>query len=265
MNSERIRNRVVALVVVAGALWAAPSAGAATTVGQVAVEAEPTNCTPQTALVTTGISSGTSFVVPAGGGVITSWQTRAGSMSAGTNAKLKIYRTTMDPDQFLVVGQTGFQPITAGAVGGPSAVNGPFPARITVQAGDYVSILTGGNGGPCLSQTASAMDVSRVTQGAGDTATGMNTAFFPGSGNTMQRANVAAVLEGDADGDGFGDESQDNCLGVSGSQAGCPAPSGPGPQEPTAKHKKKKKCKKKGKHHSAATPSGGLAKKCKKK
>src|SRR5205085_6950130 len=103
MKRERIRTRVVVLVVVAAALWAAPAAGAAMTVGQVAVEADPTNCTPQTALVTTAVSSGTSFIVPAGGGVITSWQTRAGSGSAGTNAKLKVYRATMNPDQFLVV------------------------------------------------------------------------------------------------------------------------------------------------------------------
>lgn len=33
---------------------------------------------------------------------------------------------------------------------------------------------------------------------------------------------VAATVEGDADGDGFGDETQDKCAGTPGSVQGCP-------------------------------------------
>jgi uncharacterized repeat protein (TIGR01451 family) len=43
-----------------------------------------------------------------------------------------------------------------------------------------------------------------------------------GANLANERVNVSARLEGDADGDGFGDESQDACLGLPGSVAGCP-------------------------------------------
>jgi hypothetical protein len=192
---------------------AVPAAHAAVTVGQLAFEDNPTNCTPATALVTTEVAALTPFSAPSSG-VITSWQTKAGDGSGGTDAKLKIFRATANPDQFLVVGQSAFQPITA------SSVNGPFPVRIPVEAGDYVSIRTGSNGGPCLSQTAIEADVSRVTQGEPDTPTG-STTFFVGT-NTQQRANVAATLEPDGDRDGWGDETQDRCVGVPGPIEGCP-------------------------------------------
>jgi hypothetical protein len=73
----------------------------------------------------------------------------------------------------------------------------------------------------------------------------------------MSHANVTAVLEPDADADGFGDETQDSCVGMNGPQSGCPAPPAatPQPAAPTTKKKckrskkiapgKKKKCKKK--------------------
>jgi hypothetical protein len=199
------------------ALATAQPAGAATTVGQVSMEVNPNNCPPATIFVTTAVSAGTAFTVPAGGGVITSWQTNAGSGSGGTDAKLKVFRATGDPNQFLVVGQSALEPITA------SSLNGPFPARIPVQAGDYVSIRPGNNGGPCDTSTGNMADSSRVSQGGADTPDGSTTLFNP-TPNTAQRANVSASLEADADGDGFGDETQDNCLGAAGPLNGCPRP-----------------------------------------
>jgi hypothetical protein len=38
-----------------------------------------------------------------------------------------------------------------------------------------------------------------------------------------QRVNVSATLEPDADADGFGDETQDQCVGSAGPQSGCAA------------------------------------------
>lgn len=182
----------------------AGTAGAAVTVGQVAGPTQTNNCPPETALLTLTVSSGPGFTVPAPGGVITSWTTRTDASNNGTDAKLKVYRATADPDEFLVVGQSEFQPFTS------PGVKGPFLTRISVQAGDWVSLLPGGNGGPCLAITSDNGDQSRVTQGAGDTPTGQNTPFFACC-NLGQRGNVAAVLEPDADNDGFGDETQDAC------------------------------------------------------
>jgi hypothetical protein len=231
----------VTLLALGLALAIAQPAGAATTVGQVSNNANPNNCPPSSILVTTAVSSGTPFTVPAGGGVITSWQTNAGSGSGGTDAKLKIFRATGDPDQFLVVGQSALEPITA------SSLNGPFPARIPVQAGDYVSIRPGNNGGPCNTLTANMTDSSRVSMGEADTPNGSTTLFNP-TPNTEQRANVSASLEADADSDGFGDETQDPCPGVTGTLDGCvspaPPPSGSGQQPLVTPAVAPKKCKK---------------------
>ena len=197
------------------ALATAPSAGAATTVGQVSNNADPNNCPPSTMLLTTAVSSGAGFTIPAGGGVISSWETNVGSGSTGTDAKLKVMRTTDVANEFLVVGQSASKPMTA------SALNGPFGVRIPVQAGDFITIRPGDNGGPCNTITGNNADVSKASQGEPDAPDGSTTTFFPGD-NTQQRANVAAVLEPDADADGWGDDTQDKCLSLPGPNQGCP-------------------------------------------
>jgi hypothetical protein len=63
----------------------------------------------------------------------------------------------------------------------------------------------------------------------------------PGAGSDVtfadegehQLVNVSAVEEPDADGDGFGDETQDQCPGVAGQYGGCPTPpASPAPPVP---------------------------------
>ena len=263
MKRERIRGAVLAAAGAACLALAAPAANAAVTVGQISAETDPNNCPPATMLITTTVASGTPYTVPAGGGVITSWQTAAGPVS-GATAKLKVFRATLDANQFLVVGQSGLQTIVPGDPGGPSQLNGPFPVRIPVQAGDFVSLRPGNSGGPCNILTGNVTDSSRISQGEPDTANGLTTAFGP-TPNTEQRANVSATLEPDADADGFGDESQDNCVGSGGPQAGCPLPPVVPPQQPAGPKKKKKKKCKKGKKRTAPAPHGVLADRCKKK
>jgi hypothetical protein len=114
-----------------------------------------------------------------------------------------------------VVGQSDYRAFSS------AGVQGPFPVRISVQEGDWVSILPGDNGGPCLANTGDPADASRVTQGQGDTPTGGTTLFF-GCCNTTQHANVEALLEPDADNDGFGDETQDECPTDASTQGACP-------------------------------------------
>jgi hypothetical protein len=189
----------------------AGSAGAAVPVGQVAGALGTNNCPPYTALLTEGVSSGPDFVVPSAG-VLVSWSTETDSTNIGTDAKLKVYRATADPDEFLVVGQSAFQAFSS------DGVQGPFPARVAVQPGDYVSILPGANGGPCNALSQSTADEARVTQGAGDTPNGQTTPFA-GCCNVGERANVEAILEPDADNDGYGDETQDACPSAAALQA----------------------------------------------
>jgi hypothetical protein len=198
----------LALMFTAGA-----PARAAVTVGQLAFEENPHNCAPARAIVTTQVAALTPFDAPFDG-VITSWRTKAGDESGGTDAKLKVFRETELHGDFLVVGQSGFEPITG------SSTNGPFPVRIPVEAGDYVGIRTGANGGPCWSETAIEADRSWLSEGQSDAPNGALT-FFGGNLGQL-RANIAAVLEPDADRDEFGDDAQDHCLGLPGPVEGCP-------------------------------------------
>ena len=72
--------------------------------------------------------------------------------------------------------------------------------------------------------------------------------------------DISATLEPDADNDGFGDESQDQCLGQAGGSNGCP---GPLPAAPSSQPVTKKKCKKH-KHRSASAAKKHCKKKSKK-
>jgi hypothetical protein len=80
----------------------------------------------------------------------------------------------------------------------------------------------------------------------------------PNLGSTFTVALFNADVEADADHDGFGDETQDGCPGVTGPQAGCAIPATTPP--PPTPAPSKKKCKRK-KHRAAQTAK----KKCKKR
>jgi hypothetical protein len=93
-------------------------------------------------------------------------------------------------------------------------------------------------------RTASGYNTEE-TGAPADPPPGTRVTYEPGSNHQI---DVSAVLEADADHDGFGDETQDQCPTNGTTQGPCPvAP--------------KKKCKHKKKHKSGAV----IAKKCKKK
>ena len=148
------------------------------------------------------------------------------------------------------VSTAGF-PATAHATGPTASLSGPgqfsIPARVPVQAGDELGFDTaadhsdsvaGGCGTGAGSFTYSPTLINGVSQIQG------------GSIGCEQLVN--AIVEPDADHDGFGDETQDKCPGVAGPKDGCPVVVTPTP---------KKKCKKK--HHRSLSASAAK-KNCKK-
>jgi hypothetical protein len=193
------------------ALGLAVPARAATTIGQLSPQqTAPTQCDAQTeSLQGAEPGGGPSYTVPADG-VITRWQTRAGH-GAGS-AALKVYRPTADPSSFSVVGESSFLALPASAVGGE-------PTRISVRSGDRIAIRAGDGGGPC---DFPAPGYTTLSYSGPDAPPGDTTTF--GSSHPGQALDLAAVLEPDADGDGFGDETQDNCPGTAGPLNGCPPP-----------------------------------------
>jgi hypothetical protein len=120
---------------------------------------------------------------------------------------LKIFRPTA-PNQFQAVGESA--PATVG--GGTQT----FPTRIPVQAGDHISALAaaGGATGSVFCETGAAGD--RV---------GIAKTSSPGVVEKEEEGlqnPVVVFVEPDADGDGYGDETQDQCPQSAAIQAACP-------------------------------------------
>lgn len=171
-------------------------------------------------------------VVPTAG-VLTSWSFEATAIEPTPPLKMKVMRHA---------GGDGFTTVADSALQTPmQGVLNTWPTRISVSAGDLLALFftgdTFGYGNP-----PDAQYVTREISGAPgtpgiDPPPGTTTLFD--SPTTSQRADVSAMLEPDADRDGFGDETQDQCIGTPGPQNGCPAPGAsldancPGPPEAT--------------------------------
>ncbi|HYU61611.1 MAG TPA: hypothetical protein VEK39_12700 [Solirubrobacterales bacterium] len=127
-------------------------------------------------------------------GVITSWSHQAPAVPG--EIRFKVYRAA-GGNNYTAVGETGFEHPVAGQVN-------TYPARITVAAGDLLGLSTGSVSNPC---TRNASNHQIGFNGGFDPAPGMTVFMTPDA--TDRKLDIAAVLEPDADGDGFGDETQD--------------------------------------------------------
>jgi hypothetical protein len=159
-------------------------------------------------------------------GVITRWDYQAGASNV-PQLKFKVGRL-VSGDTYSVVGESGV--VTPQA----STLNHNL-VRIPVKAGDLLGFSTVTTGG-CDQPNPDFTELATM----GDIAPGAQANFSP-AGYEM---DVSASLEPDADHDGFGDETQDQCPTNGAKQGPC-----------------SKKCKHKKKHKSGAV----IAKKCKKK
>jgi hypothetical protein len=224
----------------AGALFAlavasAVPAGAAVTIGETFT---PTDSFGGTGVFVPSSTPGNSYTVPSDG-VITSWSFQA---AAGVTPpmKLKVVRPAGGAD-FTTVGDSELQtPV-------PGILN-TWPTRIPVKAGDlpshfYTDSTTG------FRDDVAGYDTFFIAfdpgDPAGDPPPGTTVTYDP---DDADKIDLSSVLEPDADQDGFGDETQDQCSSNAATQGPC------------VKHKKCKKQKKK--HRSA---DAAKKKKCKKK
>jgi uncharacterized repeat protein (TIGR01451 family) len=90
--------------------------------------------------------------------------------------------------------------------------------RIPVQAGDVLGAYQGGNAN--IASVPNDFFPDFAAAASGDPALG-STAFFDYEPNGI-KVPVTALVEPDSDGDGFGDTTQDACLGRFGTANGCP-------------------------------------------
>ena len=227
----------------------ATQAEAATTVGQVADSgATFSSCSTVTVYVQFQTQGPNPYLIPSAG-VITSWSTREPDATAHS-LKLKVLTPVNRPGaEWQVAGSSAL-----GATG--SAGLNTFSSRIPVSAGQELALWNPNGSSNCRFVTASLSDES-IFQSPGPASEPTDGSTYTASGGSVNnvRLNVSAQLEADADHDGFGDETQDQCPTNGTTQGVCPVT--PAPVTPVAK----KKCKKNKKHKSGAL----IAKKCKKK
>lgn len=123
---------------------------------------------------------------------------------------LQVFRSA-GANQFTLVGQSSPAAVSPGA--------NTFATRVPVQAGDHVGFFGRAEGEVVglFCNTGDPADVMAYTDqqpGLGGTA--------PFEAATGYRAPIAAVVEPDADNDGYGDETQDGCPQSAAVQTACP-------------------------------------------
>jgi hypothetical protein len=167
------------------------------------------------------LANGPGNPLPAGipsAGVITRWTFSIGLPVPPEGLlleTLKVFRPTGLPQQLLVVGESGAERITGGTQ--------TFSTRIPVKAGDLIGALAAvpPETGTVFCETGNPGD--RVAVIEGGTASAGSTVTIAGEEGGFQNP-IVVFVEPDADNDGFGDETQDQCPQSAAVQAACPLP-----------------------------------------
>ncbi|HXS32971.1 MAG TPA: hypothetical protein VN758_04250 [Solirubrobacterales bacterium] len=140
-------------------------------------------------------------------GVITNWRVNTKSVVQGISEKLKVLRgSTTNPQ---VVGESGSEPIVG--------TQNIFKTRIPVDSGDRLGVF-----GPAGFLACTGGGTDTIVSYTGDVPVGANASWKgPIAGPKLA---VSAFIEPDADGDGYGDETQDLCLQNPNLHTACPQP-----------------------------------------
>jgi hypothetical protein len=165
---------------------------------------------PVTYFALSAIGKGLSLTAPSSG-VVTKFK----SAIASPGLFPHIFRVLRPngPGTVLIVGET-----SATLATGPNAVD----ARVPIQAGDRLAIFGTGPSGTVYCEYPGPEDSFGGFAGG---AVGQSSTFV----EVLDEAGipVAAVIEPDADNDGFGDETQDKCPQNAATHGDCPPPSAP--------------------------------------
>jgi hypothetical protein len=223
-NPFRHRSRAaqVVLAAVLVVLAAAPAALAATLIGQTSADPTLTVDTRVGPRLVSEVSTGAApgYTAPSAG-VITSWSA--------------LVVTGTDPGTYAIVLHT-LRPLMGSYIDtgrdaeaisqvqpGPATVL-TFPARLRVQAGDTFGVWLFG------AENVSGPAIAVITNSSGGDGfaellgvePALNQMFSFSTTTPSARVLISALVEPDADGDGFGDETQDQCPTNAGTQAPCP-------------------------------------------
>ncbi|HEX8689572.1 MAG TPA: hypothetical protein VF729_04945, partial [Solirubrobacterales bacterium] len=214
---------IAAAALFALAALGATSASAATEFGDNCIGDEATESVPLTLFALTANESPLPLAAPSAG-VITKWKSNLIPVPVTIPQTLKVLRQT-GPNTVQIVGEAPGN-ITGGA--------NIFDARIPVQAGDRLGLFGSSPIGTLFCEI-SGPNALGVFEGGGSP--GQTVLFTPFTSEL--RVPVAAILEPDADNDGFGDETQDLCPSDANTVKACRVP----PETTITKKPKKKDAK----------------------
>lgn len=208
-RGERMKKRyLVPVIGVVAAISAtiAPAAVAATEFGDNCTANEATEA-PITLFEISGAGNPLPTSAPSAG-VITAWKVNLVPAPVSVPQTLKVLRPNFAAKTVQVVGEA-----SGTVIGGPNT----FPTRISVQAGDHLGLFDGGTYGPLLCESPGE---SVIAGFEGGPAVGSTVSFVEIPAEA--RVPVSAIVEADADGDGYGDETQDKCPQSAAVQVACP-------------------------------------------
>ena len=187
---------VLAAAVLTLPLTVSPATAAGTLFGSTFIPAN--SCTPGITYIQSPSPMGNDYTSPIAG-VVTKWRFEA--VSAPPTLKFKVFRQVAG-SSYTVIGSS------ASVLPDASQVN-QYDIRVPVQQGDVIgfTVLTGGK----CAKPGSLLFVT------GDATVGSTQSYSAGSG----QLDVAAIVEADTDGDGYGDETQDACPSQATEQGAC--------------------------------------------
>ena len=192
--------RLLPLAALIALVCACPARASTTNLGAVAPAGTTGSaCSPCSFVQKTGGSP--SYVVPGGGGVITSWSFRGGtSVPDGDVVRLRLYRPGASSGSYLVLADAADRAPLANTVRTTGV-------RITVSGGEMIGLRVSTSGDTPPSFAGAPGDTIGSTPPITDPAPGQETgSLLETSG---QQLNVAVKLESDFDHDGLGDDTQD--------------------------------------------------------
>lgn len=217
-NQEGEQMRAKALTVITGLLMVGlatgpASASAATEFGDSCVADESSHVSfAATVFALTATGDPLPLTAPSSG-VVTKWKLNLLAEAAGLQIPqtLKVLRSN-GPESVQVVGESA-QSVTGGS--------NSFDTRIPVQAGDRLGLFASGGGEfGLLFCKAEGDPEDRIGAFEGSASIGTSATYEEGKAEV--RVPAVGVIEPDADGDGYGDETQDKCPQSAATQAACP-------------------------------------------
>ncbi|HEX6228767.1 MAG TPA: hypothetical protein VFZ41_04800, partial [Solirubrobacterales bacterium] len=153
-------------------------------------------------------------------GVVTKWRVNI-TKEAGEESipqQLVVLRALGNPGEFLAVAKGAVESVTGG--------QNIFDTRIPVQAGDRFGTYS--ELGTALCEFGSSTDKVAGIEGSLD----IGSAGVIGISLENSQLPLSAIVEPDADGDGYGDETQDFCPTDASVQGACPQPAAASPPPP---------------------------------